>query len=126
MDIKRLNGFNDVKDSVRASDYERCSAMEIIRTDDKDITELTSGGAKIEYMDFFGSLTELIEHADILKRAEKMIVYTLQDPQDFDEDELDRMARFFDTLTAGRTAYGLKMTGDYPAQFHIFMRIRED
>ena len=42
------------------------------------------------------------------------------------EDELDRMARFFDTLTAGRTAYGLKMTGDYPAQFHIFMRIRED
>ncbi len=126
MDTKRLNGFNDVKNSVRASDYERCSSMEIIRTDDKDITELTSGGASIEYMDFFGSLTELIEHADILKRAEKMIVYTLQDPQDFDEDELDRMARFFDTLTAGRTAYGLKMTGDYPAQFHIFMRIRED
>ena len=36
------------------------------------------------------------------------------------------MAKCLDTVTAGRTAYALKMTEDFPPQFHIFMRIRED
>ena len=126
MDTVKIQGFGDVKRLVKESDYERCAAMEIIRVFDEDITTLTAEGAQVEYLPFFGSFNGLLKNIDELKRAEKLIVYTLQDPRDFDEEELDRMAKCLDTITAGRTAYALKMTEDYPPQFHIFMRIRED
>ena len=126
MDTVKIRDFVDVKRRVSESDYERCAAMEIIRVFDEDITTLTAEGAQVEYLPFFGSFNGLLKHIDELKRAEKLIVYTLQDPRDFDEEELDRMAKCLDTITAGRTAYALKMTEDYPPQFHIFMRIKED
>ncbi len=118
----KIHKIKELTDAVKASDYEKCSAMEIIRVFEEDISQLMASGAEVFSICFEGSFSELLPHIAELPKAEKMIVYTLQNPADFDEEELDRMTKCLDTLTAGRTAYGLKMTEDYPAQFLLFIR----
>ena len=120
--MRIIEGHEGLLSIIRESDYERCSSMEIIKVFPEDIMQLTAPGAQAEYYFLEGSFDGILPMVRSLPPAEKMIVYTLQDPAGFDEDELDRMCTCFDTLTRMKTAYGLKMTDKYKAQFHIFIR----
>ncbi len=120
--MKKINGYAELAAAVKACDYEKCSSMEIIKVFAEDMAQITAEGAEVEYHEFLGSFEDILPCVQSLPKADKMIIYTLQDPAEFDEDELDRMCKCFDTLTGMRTAYGLKMTDKFPPQFHIFIR----
>lgn len=120
-----VNGDTELISIVKNSDYDKCTSMEIINVFAEDIAQVAAYGAQVEYYNFEGTFEDVLPRVALLPKAEKMIVYTLQDPAKFDEDQLDRMCKCFDTMTGMKTAYGLKMTDKYPSQFHIFIRKRE-
>ena len=122
MFICEINSAENLIEKIKSTDYERCASLEIIKVFDEDISQVTADGARVSYHRFDGGFDELLKRIDDLPKAEKMIVYTLQDPDSFDEEELDRLTKCLDTFSRGRTAYGLKMTGKFPSQFHIFIR----
>ena len=125
MKITEIQSADNLIKIVRPSDYEKCSSLEIIKVFDEDIAQVTAPGATVLYACVQGGFDELLSRIGELPKADKMIVYTLQNPDSFDEDELDRMTKCLDTFTRGKTAYGLKMTGKFSPQFHIFLRVKD-
>ena len=125
MNFKKMNGEEDYRSIISKSDYTDCSASEIIKVFDEDVRQVFSPGADVLYYAFSGGEKELLEKVKQFPAAEKMLVYTLQDPELFNVEELDRMTTLFDTLTRGKTAYGLKMKAG-EASYHIFLRVKEN
>ena len=125
MNFKKMNGEEDYRSIISKSDYTDCSASEIIKVFDEDVRQVFSPGADVLYCAFSGDEKELLEKVKQFPAAEKMLVYTLQDPELFNVEELDRMTTLFDTLTRGKTAYGLKMKAG-EASYHIFLRVKEN
>ena len=93
MKITEIQSADNLIKIVRASDYEKCSSLEIIKVFDEDVAQVTAPGATVLYACVQGGFDELLSRIGELPKADKMIVYTLQNPDSFDEDELDLYAR---------------------------------